>query len=74
MDTEQMLNTEAAELLADLYNNDRTPAEVSVIADEVLDATAAKFDWDELELGFEDDGDQQVSISGKIRGLDIEVL
>ena len=74
MDTEQMINQEAAELLEDLYNNARTPAEVSVIADEVLDASASKFDWNELELGFEDDGDQQVSISGKIRGLDIDAL
>lgn len=74
MDTEQMLNKQAAQLLADLYQNDRSPAEVSVIADEVLDASASKFDWNELELGFEDDGDQQVSISGKIRGLDIEAL
>ncbi|TKX83420.1 hypothetical protein EXE43_24340, partial [Halorubrum sp. SS5] len=31
MDTEQMVNQEAAELLEDLYQNDRTPNEVSVI-------------------------------------------
>ena len=72
MDTEQMLNEESAQMLADLYENDRSPAGVSVIAGDVLDASAAKFDWNELELGLEDDGDQQVSIAGKIRGLDIE--
>lgn len=72
MDTEQMLNKEAAEILSDLYNNARQSAEVSVIAGDVLDASAGSFDWNELELGLENDGDQQVSISGKIRGLDIE--
>jgi hypothetical protein len=72
MDHEEMLNEEAASLLADLYNNARTPTEVSIIAGDVLDASAAKFDWNELELSHEDDGDQMVSISGKVRGLDIE--
>jgi hypothetical protein len=72
MDTEQMLNQSAAELLAELYNNSRSPAGISVIAEDVIEARATKFDWNNLEMGLEDDGDQTVSISGKIRGLDIE--
>lgn len=69
---EEVLNQRAAEMLADLYNNDRSPKEVSVIAGDVLDTRATKFDWNNLELNSEDDGDTTVSIDGKIRGLDIE--
>lgn len=72
MDHEEMLNQRAAEMLADLYDNSRTPTEVSIIAGDVLEATAAKFDWNELEVAFEDDGDQMVSVTGKVRGLDIQ--
>lgn len=72
MDHEEMINERAAEMLDELYNNARTPTEVSVIAGDVLDASAAKFDWNELEISAEDDGDQMISVSGKIRGLDIE--
>ena len=71
LDHEQMVNAESAELLADLYQNARSSTEVSVVAGDVLDASVASFDWNELEASFEDDGDQTISISGKVRGLDI---
>lgn len=72
MDHEQMVNEESARMLASLYNNARNSTEVSVIAGDVLEANAAKFDWNELEAAFEDDGDQTISVSGKVRGLDID--
>lgn len=72
MSHETVLNQEAAEMLADLYQNDRSPKEVSVLAGPVLDARATKFDWNNLELSAEDDGDVTVSVDGKIRGLEIE--
>lgn len=72
LDHEEMLNQEAAELLAELYNNDRSPAEITILAGEILDTRATKFDWNNLELNIEDDGDATISISGKVRGLDIE--
>lgn len=72
MDHEQMLNEEAAEMLEDLYNNAREPSEVSIIAGDALDMSVAKFDWNELETSYENDGDQMVSVSGKVRGLDVE--
>lgn len=72
LDHEEMLNQEAAELLAELYNNDRSPAEITILAGEILDTRATKFDWNNLEVNIEDDGDATVSMSGKVRGLDIE--
>lgn len=72
LDHEEMLNQEAAELLADLYENDRSPSEIAILAGDILDARATKFDWNNLEINIEDDGDATVSMSGKIRGLDIE--
>lgn len=66
------MNREAAELLVELYENDRAPKEVSIIAGDVLDASAAKFDWNGLEADFQDDGDSTVSIDGKVRGLDMD--
>lgn len=72
MSTEQMINQEAAEMLDELYTNDRSPKEVSVIAGEVLDTRAAKFDWNNLEINYEDDGDATISIEGKIRGIQVE--
>jgi len=72
MDHEQMVNEDSASMLAALYNNARESTAVSVIAGDALEATAAKFDWNELEASFEDDGDQTISVSGKVRGLDIE--
>lgn len=72
LDHEEMLNQEAAELLSELYQNDRSPVEIAVLAGDILDARATKFDWNNLEVNIEDDGDATVSISGKVRGLDIE--
>lgn len=72
MDTEEQLNQEAAELLSDMYNNSRTPSEVAVLAGDILDVRAAKFDWDNLEVDIQDDGGATVSMSGMLRGLDIE--
>lgn len=71
MDHESMLNKRSAEMLATLYNNNGD-SEVSVIAGDVLDASAATFVWENLDLDLENDGDQMVSVSGKILGLDIE--
>jgi len=71
LDHEEMLNERAADLLKDLYNNARTSTEASIIAGDVLDASAALFDWNELELSSEDDGDQMISVSGKVRGLEM---
>jgi len=69
---EQMLNEEAGEMLRDLYENDRSPKGVSILAGDALTAEAAKFDWNNLELNIEDDGDTTVSIDGKIRGLEMD--
>jgi len=71
MSHEQIVNEEAGKLLADLYQNDRSPKSVSVTAGDVLEIGAAKFDWNSLEVSFEDDGDATVSIDGKIREVDI---
>lgn len=72
LDHEEILNREAARLLEELYQNDRSPKEMTILAGDVLRAEAAKFDWNNLELNAEDDGDVTVSISGKVRGLNIE--
>lgn len=72
MDFEEMLNQRAAEMLEAMYENQRSPTEVSILAGDVLDVSGAKFDWNELELGLENDGDQVVSVTGKVRGIDIE--
>lgn len=66
---EQMVNQEAGEILKDLYQNDRSPVGVSIIAGDAFTAEAAKFDWNNLEINFEDDGDATISIDGKVRGL-----
>lgn len=70
IDHEQDLNQEAADMLKDLWNNDRSPKEISIIAEDTIDAHAAKFDWNELELDVQDDGDVTTSVSGKVRGLE----
>lgn len=72
LDTEEELNREAAELLEDLWMNDRTPNEVSVIAADVLDTRGSKFDWNEFSVTHEDDSSSTVSFAGKLRGVDIE--
>jgi len=72
MDTETELNRASAELLEDLWVNDRSPNEVSVIADDVLDTRATKFDWNDFSVTHEDDSSSTVSLAGKLRGLDIE--
>jgi hypothetical protein len=78
MSTEQMVNREAAGMLVDLYENARTPQEVDVVATDtdaqgdsivVLATSATKFDWNNLEVNYEDDGDATISVDGKIRGL-----
>jgi hypothetical protein len=66
------LNRSAAEMLQDLWRNNRTPKEVSVLAGDVLDARAAKFDWNSLEVNHENDSNSEVSIEGKLRGVDFE--
>jgi len=72
LDTEAELESEAAELLETLWVNDRTPTEVSVIAGDTLDTRAAKFDWDEFTVTHEDDSSSTVSLSGVLRGVDID--
>lgn len=72
MDTEEQMNQAAAEMLEDLYVNDRSPKEISVTAGDVLETRAGKFDWDNLEVNIEDDGGATVSMSGLIRGLEVE--
>lgn len=72
MSHEQMVNQDAAEMLEDLWQNDRTPAEVSVVAGDVLDTRASKMDWNNLEVNYEDDGDATISIDAKLRGVEIE--
>lgn len=72
MSAEEVINQAAAEMLEDLYNNNRTPKEVSVLAGDILDTRATKFDWNSLEVNYEDDGDATISIDGKLRGLDVE--
>jgi len=71
MDTEAVLSERSAEMLDDVYNSEG-PSEVSVIHGDVLDTSAAQFIWDELEVSNEDEGDQMVSMSGVVQGLDIE--
>jgi hypothetical protein len=72
MDHEEQLNERAAEMLADLYNNDRSPRGITILAGDVLDASGSKFDWNNLEVNIEDDGGATVSISGLIRGLKMD--
>lgn len=79
MSTEQVTNREAAAMLVDLYQTGRSPKEVDVIAtggendNEVVLATrATKFDWNNLEVNYEDNGDATISIDGKIRGLTMD--
>lgn len=72
MDHEQMINQRAAEMLEDLYRNDRSPKEVSVVAGDVLDTRASKMDWNNLEINYEDEGEATISISAKLRGVEIE--
>jgi len=74
MDAETVVNERAAAVLEDLYRNDRSPKEVSLILGEAADVRASEFDWNELEVSVEDDGDTMVSMSGKLRGLDTEAL
>jgi len=74
MDAETVVNERAADLLEDLYRNDRSPKEVSLVLGEAADVRASKFDWNELEVSVEDDGDTMVSMSGKLRGLDADAL
>jgi len=74
MDAETVVNERAAAVLEDLYRNDRSPKEVSLILGEAADVRASEFDWNELEVSVEDDGDTMVSMSGKLRGLDAEAL
>jgi len=71
MDTEAILNERSAQMLDDVYNGDGG-VEVSVIHGDVLDTSSPRFIWEELEISNEDEGDQMVSISGVIQGLDIE--
>jgi hypothetical protein len=59
-------------MLDSLYNNSDDTAEVSVIHGDVLDTSAAEFVWDELEISNEDQGDQLISVSGVVQGLNIE--
>lgn len=66
---EQVLNEEAAKMLEDLYENDRSAKGISIIAGGALTVEGAKFDWNNLELSIEDDGDATVSIDGKVRGV-----
>lgn len=79
MSTEQIINREAAAMLVDLYQTNRSPKEIDVVAtggvddDEVVLATrATKFDWNNLEVSYEDDGDATISIDGKLRGLTMD--
>jgi len=74
LDHEQVLNEEAAALLERLYRFDRSPKEMTILAGDVLEARATKFDWNNLEVSAEDDGDVMVSVSGKVRGLDIDAI
>lgn len=72
MSTTTHLNQAAAEALDSLYNNARTPQEVSVLAGDVIDSRASKMDWNSLEVDVQDDGDVTASIDAKLRGLEIE--
>jgi len=71
LDSEVVLAERSAQMLDDVYNNPE-PTEVSVLHGDVLDTSAAQFIWDELEISNEDQGDQMVSMSGVIQGLDIQ--
>jgi len=69
---EGALNREAAEMLEDLWRNDRSPKEISVVAGGVLDTRAAKMDWNSFEVSHEDDSNSTVSVEALLRGVDIE--
>lgn len=69
---EQMVNEEAAQMLKDLYQNARSPKGITILAGDVLTVESPKFDWNNLEVNFEDDGDATISIDGKVRGVSME--